>query len=175
MQNHTTKFEPGTLQQALQRGYDVAQLKHAGEPVSVFISQGEMKVYSATSIKDLLETHKVPNRLMFQLVGTRSPAGLVIIHDCLGTELMPEREYYRLNNTSYRDRYTIARSAVKQINQPTLLTIVQNYPIDQAGLLWPIVEQQSAKGLIFRKSEDKPYGVVLIQRFYPDLVQHLKA
>lgn len=162
-------LEDATIEIARQRGYDTVQIKHPGEPVSVYISQGEMKVYAEHSYKDLKVTRACPTGLMYQLLGTWQSES-VLVHDCVGTEF--EGEYYRLNDTSYKDRYALARVACRSIDN-TKLRMVTNYPIAGADALWPLVAKFDGKGLIFRKSIDKPHGIVLVHRYYPDLLNHL--
>jgi len=164
-----TKFEDSTLERARQLGYDTVQLKYSGEPVNLFISASAVKVYGASSIRDLIKTIPAPAGIMAALAGTRRPSDTIVVHDCISTEF--EGEYYRLDEATYRDRYAIARAVLKELNLPNI-TLVQNYHINAAEQLWQEVKREGARGLVFRRSTDKPDGKVLLQRYYPELVQH---
>lgn len=156
------QYQDKSAQEAIERGYDLVQLKYDGWWDRVEILDGVVQHYSQTG--RLFKEHTCSDRsfratlIGEHMMGTQwsqepGRLGKTYLFDCWR---WGETELREIN---YRDRYRIARLAPASLSE--LFEPVTTYRIDHWKELWDVqVVGGAYEGLVYRKGSDDVTGIV---------------
>ena len=155
-------FKP-CFEEALSYGCDVVQLKYDGWWTRIETKEGWRHFYSRTKREfkstHLLDTHETTTMIGEYMQGTQwsqNPGrlGRTFLFDLWRHT---DRD---LSDLDYRSRYSVLKAIAPALSDT--FTLVQNYHIIQAPLLWGshVESNGSFEGLIFRKSTDLVAAVI---------------
>ena len=162
------KLTNATLDEAVAAGCDCVMLKHDGFPVTINCAAQSCNIISDfrhEEKREVVEAITLIEPLDALLVGAKSRLAVrpyIYIYDCwwmLGQDVQ---------HLSFRERYVLARTNVKSLDDR--FKIVSVVPIAQAPTLWKevMMDPETYKGLVFRRSRDTSVGELFIRRYYKE-------
>lgn len=175
-----SSIQDSTLSDAIMTGCDTVQPKFKGMWTENIIGEPRFNVSTIRTYDifnesprwiDLPSGKIVPSvtligNLFFGPAWVDTPFnGLTYIYDCSSFD------GHDLTNRPYKDRYSIAVLAIRQIQEPSF-RLVKNFPITQSKDLWSAIDQ-SMCGIVFRRSGDPLKAPVYCQRYYQESPKEL--
>lgn len=152
MQLDRQDYKDGTIELAVENGYDCVQLKYDGWWCRLTVAAGEFTMHSRTN--RLVKSGAARpgfegtfiGEYMFGTNWAQHPTRneKLFLFDCWGLG-----KHY-LSTATYRDRYMLLKTQAPYL--PDWMSILPVYPISQAQTLWKEqVENGEYEGLVFRR------------------------